>query len=276
MTSFLTTLFDGKNPTQTTLLASAALGVAGLAAYSFFGNKKSTLAPALTEEETRDMMNSILSKMKMNASKYLQHAQKVQQQFLAQGQQISEEQVMQFLILPQFEEAIKSFQDEICQENDVDDDELEEAFNYYLERNDEELAEISKQMIAIYKGFGGAIADDEVTGSSDAANLSEADFIELLHEVMETIIEDTTIFVRDYVSENGKPGSPMEMQMFHSELMKTNNQSEASVLSKRGLTNHDLQQLMAKYQQSQEAMQIFAMMQIQVGRIFQNYGIQMQ
>jgi hypothetical protein len=225
-----------------------------------FNARQSELAPALTEDEARDMMKAIHDRIKTNAPNLVRFAEQVKQACLSQGQDIDDFQLMKACVLPHFESALVEFQEEVLAEYDADYDELEEAVSVYVEKGDKELLEISKSMRIMYKSFGGDIEDDTV--SPPAKELSHDEFIELMHLLASAIMEMTSKFVKSYVAENGKPTSDRDKSVFQAELCKVTESTEKAILAQRGMTMTDLHQMVQVYQSSQPLQQIFMAMQV--------------
>ncbi|RYH28797.1 hypothetical protein EON65_10860 [archaeon] len=274
----MTNLFAGKSsesPAKAALFGSVVLATASYFAYSFFSpsNTPSDLAPALTEDEAREMMKAILDRTKTNVPRLLKAAENFKQQIAAQGQEVDDMQLLKALILPHLETGIKEIQEEVLNEFDADDDELEEAVNYYLEQGDEELADLTKSLKVIYKQFGGDLMDEEIAGPSKEFELHEV--VELFHELVSKIIEQTETMVKKYVKENGVPTTALQKQDFQTELHNVTDTAEKVLLAERGLTTSDIQQLLLKYQTEPAIQQAFMSMQFQTQRILQTHGISM-
>lgn len=267
---------SGDSPAKAALFGSVVLATASYFAYSFFApsQKASDLAPALTEDEAREMMKAILDRTKTNVPRLLKAAENFKQQIAAQGQEIDDVQLLKALILPHLETGIKEIQEEVLNEYDADDDELEEAVNYYLAQGDEELADITKSLRVIYKQFGGDLGDDgEAVVSSKEFELHEA--VELIHELVSKIVEHTEAMVKNFVKVHGVPTTAQQKQDFQTELHNVTDSAEKILLAERGLTTADIQQLLVKYQSEQAIQQAFMTMQFQTQRLLQTYGIAM-
>eukprot|EP01031_Cornospumella_fuschlensis_P034429 gene34429-41670_t len=279
MSSFLSNLTSlvvgksGESSAKVALLGSVVLATASYFAYSVFAPSKSTsdLAPALTEEEAREMMKAILDRTKTNVPRLLKAAENFKQQIAAQGQEVDDIQLLKALILPHLETGIKEIQEEVLNEYDADDDELEEAVNYYIEQGDEELADITKSLKTIYKQFGGDLPDEESVGSSKDFELHEV--VELFQELVTMIVEHTETMVKKYIKENGVPSTSMQKADFQSELASITDTAEKVFLAERGLTTTDIQQLLLKHQSEPAIQQTFMSMQFQTQRILQSHGI---
>ena len=213
------------------------------------------------------------ARTKTNVPRLKKPADNFKQQIAAQGQEVDDIQLLKALILPHLETGIKEIQEEVLNEYDADDDELEEAVNYYLEQGDEELADITKSLKTIYKQFGGDLPDEESVGSSKDFELHEV--VELFQELVTMIVEHTETMVKKYIKENGVPSTSMQKADFQSELASITDTAEKVFLAERGLTTTDIQQLLLKHQSEPAIQQTFMSMQFQTQRILQSHGISM-
>lgn len=207
-----------ETPAKTALLVSAILAT-GYTVYSLFGGSSNAdLAPAVTEEEAREMMKAVYDRVRTRAPQLLRAAEGIKQQIAAQGQEISDAQLMQAFILPHFENAVRDSTDEVLAEYDVDEDELEEAVNTYVEQGDMELQDITKSLTVLYQQFGGTTEEDGAS-SSAVGEIQQDDFIEMMHELAENIIETSTSFVRGWVESKGRPTTASDKEAFQTALM---------------------------------------------------------
>lgn len=263
-----------QSPTQTILAVTAVLATAGIAAYSWMGSsaEATDLAPAVTEEEARKIMRAVYDRVKAMVPRLANAAQGIKQQIMEQGQEITDEQLMQAFILPHFETMLKEQTNEVLEEYDVDEDELEEAVSAYLKDGDDELTVISDALINIYKKFGGTHEDEE-DSSKPTVDMPLEQLIEFLSELSEDMVESTATFVRGYVEQNGKPSSQHEVLQFQQQLMEVSDSVEKRLLAGVGLTTNDLQKLLSQHMNDAKVQQIFMFMQQQTQMIMQMHGI---
>lgn len=78
------------------------------------------------------MMTLIFNNLKMSATKLANAADNIRAQIAQQGQEVDTATVMKTFILPHFETALKEIQDEVLEQFDADEEELEEAVEYYI------------------------------------------------------------------------------------------------------------------------------------------------
>jgi hypothetical protein len=208
------------SPVQTALAASAILGTLALA-YFQFAPTKSDLAPAITEEEAKEMMNSILKKLKLLVPKLLMAAQNIKMQIQQQGHDVDEMTIMKQYLLPHFDSNLKEIQDAVLEEFDVDEDELEEAVNKYIADGDEELASIAKSIRVMYQQFGGDIEIEDVAApkSAKVESMGAEDVVSLLKELANQMMQYTDDFCGTFIDENGLPSTQQGMEEFQLGLM---------------------------------------------------------
>mmetsp|Transcript_24982 Transcript_24982/g.42248 ORF Transcript_24982/g.42248 Transcript_24982/m.42248 type:complete len:190 (+) Transcript_24982:64-633(+) len=143
------------------LLLTSVVGVLGLGSLAYFLSADSAgsnedLLPALTLQETQDILSKILERVKIISVRYARASQQIQQQVAQQGQQMSELEVNKNFILPHFETGFQESEDEVLAEFDCDADELEEAGRYYADKeNDELVMELLTKLKRLHATFGG-------------------------------------------------------------------------------------------------------------------------
>lgn len=129
------------------------------------------MAPAIPEAEAREIMNEILTKIKITATGFLQQVNGLKQQFAAQGQQINESDLMKHFVLPKLEPAFREAQNSVLAAYDVVEEDLEEAVTTYIANGDKELASIVDRIRKIFTSLGGDLGDSD---ESDEASSSKA------------------------------------------------------------------------------------------------------
>lgn len=225
--SFLDALVNlvskGKESPARTALLVASVVASGVAAYGYLTPSSSSLAPAMEEAETKDVMNAILKKLKLLVPKLLSAAQNIKMQIEQQGQDIDEATLMKHYILPHFTSNLQEIQNMVLEDLDVDEDELEEAVNYYIAAGDEELKSITKSIRAMHMQFGG---DSELEApaaapakGSKAGDMSTSDVINLLKELANQMLQYTDDFCGKFVDENGVPADQQAIEEFQYGLM---------------------------------------------------------
>lgn len=200
-----------------TLVASSAL------AYSYLTPSSSNLAPAMEEKEAKEIMSAIMKKLKMLVPKLLTAAQNIKMQIEQQGQEVDDAAVLKHYILPHFTTNLQEIQNMVLEEFDADEDELEEAVEYYIARGDEELASMSKSIRAMHMQFGGdseleAPATAPAKGSK-AADMDVNDVVAMLRELATQMVQYSDDFCGKFVDENGIPSDQQSMEEFQYGLM---------------------------------------------------------
>jgi len=233
----LDTLFQGGNSTaRNAVIGSVAVIATGVLLYNLFGkSSKATgnkLAPAVDEAEARKIMSSIVEKLQASIPKLLHAAENIKQQITAQGQQIDDAQLLKMFLLPHLQTTLTEIQTAVLDEFNVDDDELEEAVNEYIEAGDVELIRISKQIHQIFKHFGAEIEEEQPkathkapTPSTSKASASAStfddldDLIRVLKKISKLTTEKTEDFIETFVSNYGLPTSEQVAMQFQHGLM---------------------------------------------------------
>lgn len=264
-------------------VATMVAAVSAMAYFTFFGfgdNGKSELAPALSEEETVKIMNSIVDKIKLAVPKLIMAAENIKKQIQAQGQDIDDASLMKMFLLPQFEQFVAETQDGACNEYDVDEDELEEAVSYYAKNGHEQLIAINKQITSIYTQFGGTAADEEdlsanAAGSSELAEFTLEKVVALLGVLTEKMIAVTDRYTGNYISENGVPMTQADLERFQLGLMMETQEEEKVVVQEFGLSTTAFQSVLMRYQEAPEVQRVFMAMQTENAKLFSKHGIQM-
>lgn len=139
----------------------------------------------------------------------------------AQGQDIDDSQLMKTFILPHVDTALADIQKSVLDEYDFDDDELEQAVDYYVKHGDEELAEITKKIKLIYKEFGGDIGEEAAPqASKNAAALSIDDILDLMTELADRMATDVDNYTKQFVDAFGPPQSTASSEKFQMGMMQ--------------------------------------------------------
>lgn len=274
-------LSTNDSPAKVATAATMVAAVGTMAYFTFlgFGGSKSELAPALTEEETTKIMNSMVDKMRLAAPKLIMAAENIKKQIQAQGQDIDDPTLLKMFLLPQFEQFISDTQDGACDEFDIDEDELEEAVTYYTKRGHEELILINKNIINLYKQFGGVVAEEEdaavAENGADLAEFTLDKVIALLNVLTQKMMEVTERYTAAFIEDNGRPSSHADLEQFQLGLMYETQEAEKAAVEAFGLSTSTFQALIMKFQSSVEVQQVFMNMQVENAQLFAKYNIKM-
>ena len=215
-------IVKGKNaPVQTAVIVSAVLA-SSVFVYNYFASSgKSSLAPAMEQEEAKKIMNAILKKLKILAPKLMMAAQNIKMQIQQQGQEVDDMTVMKQFILPHFDSNFKEIQDAVLQEFDWDEDELEEAVNTYIAEDDEELKAITKSIKVLHQQFGGESDAEEnaPVKSAKAESMGVNEVVALMKELANQMLQYTDDFCGKFIDEHGPPQSQQDIEEFQHGLM---------------------------------------------------------
>lgn len=277
--SFLDSLLSKSqsSPAQTALVAAAVVA-AGYGAYSwlFSGAASSDLAPAVTEEEARKIMGKIVEAVKLNVPRFVRAADSIKQQIAAQGQEIEDAQIFKSFILPHLENSIREITQATLDEFDIDEDELEEAVDTYIEQGDDALKHFSEQLKMIYKQFGGEVASEQaeaVAKRGESFDMSLEDVVTLLEEMVEMMVSHIDQYCEQFVAAYGVPKEQAAVNKFQMGLMQVTEEVEKELLSSRGMISTDFQNILMKYQTEPKIGELFMMMQMQNKHVLMEHGI---
>jgi len=268
---------DSSSAAKIALFATAVVATGTVAYYVFGGSSKhdSNILPAVTEEEALEMMSQIMDKIKVLIPKMLRAADGIKQQLAQQGQEIDDMQLMKTFILPHVKEQFDAIQAGILEQYEYDDDELEEAVQFYILEGNEKLAEISDKIKSIYKEFGGDVEVDAPEASEAAQGLSEDNVVELMQGLSDKMAYNTDIFCSQFIENFGAPTTIQGMEQFQMGLMQIADGAEKELLGSHGLSQQDFQAILMQYQSNRKIIEIFTSMQYDNKRILAKHGINM-
>lgn len=157
-------------------------------------------------------MATILGKLKLNAAKLQGAVENIKQQLAQQGAQMEDMKIKQSYVLPHFDLAFKTSQQEILEERDFDEEELEDAVTYYSNKGQGKLSDIVYQIKVLYKEFGGDVdissyqsSNDKVNASNDSESkeISLEEIVNLLDLLGERVNEITDQYCASFIKLNG-------------------------------------------------------------------------
>lgn len=177
------------------------------------------MAPALTEEETKEMMEKILTKLKMIASKMMPHIESIKQQYQAAGQDMDDKTICKMILLPHITRDFQKAQDDVLEEYDVDADELEEANSEYMKNGHKKLIEITNTIKKIYNEFGGEVdgleEEEQDSPIQVAPGASTEDIaVQLLTLLAQKMAEQTERYIITFKEKHGVPKTNKDKEMF--------------------------------------------------------------
>lgn len=285
----LLSLVRNPSPAARNAMIISGLALASIAAYLSYAGKGSSnnnLAPALTEEETREILRSIVDRVKLTVPRLIKYGEGIKQQIAMQGQEIDDKQLYKSLLLPHLETGIRDIEQSILDENDVDNDEFEEAVNVYCAAGDKELINLAATLKKIYSGFGGEIEEEEEdsasgsdgnkatkTKKSSKSEVSLEELVEFLQQLSNAVLESTDEYARQFVAANGPPNDILSLQNFQLGLMSITERVENKLLEESGMSSNDFQMLIGKHQHQPSIQEIFYVMKIMNARVLQQHGI---
>lgn len=266
---------------STVLGATAAAFAAVIGAYVLLSSKKSSsdddLLPALTPDETEEILGKILEKLKVIALRLHRAMENVRQQFMQQGQRVDEAQLKQHYILPQFMKDFGEMQQSVLGDFEVDESELEEAVQYYSKEGNESIRNLSKQVKLIYVEFGGTMEEEAASGEEKSGEESETPSLEtcltLLDKLAEKMAEVTGGYIESFKEQYGTPTTQTGFEQFQVGLMKLSEEAEKSVLAPYEISQMTFQQALMKYQGEQEVTEKVIRMQMQNQQLMQQHGL---
>lgn len=254
------------------------LAVGGYLALSYIFSKKEkcsdALLPALEEEEVASVMQEFLEKTKYTSTQLLKMAEKLKAQIQAQGQDIDDKILYREYILPQFEVKLKEIQDTLYSQYDLNEDEVEEAFNFYAERGNKTLCEVQHIIQAIYREFGGDTGDSSAATGEDSS-LNVDDFCEVLEALVTEIEVLMEAYVSNFVETHGTV-TPMLAEAFNMGIMRVTEGAEEEIFARFGVSKKAFHDSFGKHSSSSRVMQLVAQIQYMSQEVLQRHGINPQ
>ena len=272
------------------LAAVASLSIIGLVYSKLQKNKRTMgedvgedLAPALTEEETTQIIEVLAKAVTELGQKMLQHVQTTKAQLAQSGQQVSDDQIMQYIVSPQFLSNLSSIEEGIYDRFDITEDELEEAVEEYSVCNNiiKSSSEKIKMMITQIGGvketpagpMGGAPAPAQGGAEAEEGSITVTD---LLTAFVSAVLEATEKYTNNWVETHGPPAGPEDGQAFSNGLMQTQMAVQQQALQQFGLTEQDFQNLLMQNAENPEVQKIMAALQMGTTQILGKHGIGIQ
>lgn len=171
-------------------------------------------------------MKLIVEKINKLIPKFVQGADGIKQQLVQQGQQIDDRQLMTMFILPHVETAFADIQREALEKFDFDDDELQEAVDYYIKEGNKSLLEISNRIKLIYQQFGGDIVDETAAAaapkrSGSGRKVSMDEVIALMEDLGDKMKTYSDLYCKQFIEQYGIPSTQKQLERFQGGLMET-------------------------------------------------------
>lgn len=233
MDSLLSALRNPSPAAKNALIVSSLALVSLITYYSISGkSSKSDLAPAVTEEEAREILRAIVDRVKLTVPRLIKFGEGIKQQIAMSGQEIDDKQLYKSVLLPHLETGIRDIEQAVLDEKNVDNDEFEEAVNVYCAAGDQELINLASTLKKIYVNFGGEVEEEsaevdsaepksgKLKKSSSKTEMSLEQVVEFLQLLSNAVLENTDEYARQFVAANGPPNDMMSLQNFQLGLMQ--------------------------------------------------------
>mmetsp|Transcript_26612 Transcript_26612/g.26858 ORF Transcript_26612/g.26858 Transcript_26612/m.26858 type:complete len:306 (-) Transcript_26612:210-1127(-) len=252
------------SPVNLAVSGLAATAVLGAMVYSLSGTSADESGgPWLPETESVLIMSQYLEKLKSSGQKLLEHAEQIRQQFSAQGQRVDESQLLKSFLLPNFDNLLVELDSQLLQEYDLDEDELKESVEFYIQQGNMKLKEIISELNKLYQAFGGELDDEHSSlskGGKTAASstshtsgdLTLKQFLNAVAVLTVSVTELTNSFLGQFKERYGVPNTQEGMQRFQLGLMTIQQESEAKTFSTCKINSTQFTTAMEKYQNSSE------------------------
>lgn len=227
---FVQKVLTSQNSSPAQIGLGVAAAVVSLSVLSSFlvGGSKDDLLPALTEDEAKTVMEEIINSTKLVAPKLIAMGQQMQQQYKAQGQELDDETITKYILHPQFTSFLKDAQEKTLEKYNVDEDEMEDAINYYTGvGGNADLIDMRNSLRMLYKQFGGEVDEDgvdlaggEMGGSAGPeGDWDEMKLLMVVDSLKNAVISATDEFVGNFVVEQGAPASHAQVETFQLGMM---------------------------------------------------------
>lgn len=181
-----------------------------------------SLLPALTENETIEILTKIAEKSKLLTARMANAAMNIKQQINQQGQDLDQSIIMKNYILPHYTTEYESIVNTIYTSYDVQDDEVEDACNEYYESN-KKIQDLMKNIKKCYQSCGGEVIEDDIEYGYDMKDISTKkvskdvsfeDVIEILSIFAQLSSQRTDEFIETFKSKYGIPCDQTSFENF--------------------------------------------------------------
>ena len=288
-------------------------GAAVALAYAFYGYYSSKskeggsqgrdALPALTAEETEEVLEAIVDKMTELAKNVEQHANTIIRENAQQGKQVDERKLYDLYVLPIFEKELATAESSILGDFDIDSDELEEAVQYFSSKDaDDQVGALAEKAKRIYRSLGGTVASGPsipgvpssvgATGggtAQDAASTAvvvadgdkaAVDTLEGVLQVLDVLAFNlnakTDEFITAFTAQNGMPQDQMSMMMFQQGMVAVQESTEKAVMSALRLSPADFSSALMVFKGEEVVVEKMMLIQQQSHMILQKHGMMMQ
>lgn len=143
------------------------------------------------------------------------------------GHQLDREKVIKTLILPhlglpgRFESSLQKAQETVYDEYDVDEFEMEDAVTYYSRNGNKDLKDLQDKLRALYKTFGGDVAEDEEAADEAPGKMLNAQqVVAVLGQLAERMSDLTDGYIEAFKEAHGLPQTPEHITAFQHGMME--------------------------------------------------------
>ena len=239
------------------------------------------MLPALTIEETSEIMGKVLDQLKTISAQCLRATENIKQQLAQSGQDMDDKKILKNFILPHLETTFQQAQNTILDDFEVEEYELADAVTYYVKHGDKKLKEASDRIKLIYKEFGGDVDDDDddeeeetvdldVDGSAKEskstttkknAAVTHDQVLEILQTIGVEMSRVTEQYVSQYVATYGAPKDRAEMETFQMQILTISERIESEVTERYGVPLLKFQKALQKNADSMQVQQMIMKLQ---------------
>lgn len=272
---------------RSTVLGLGALAAVSVMAYQYWtsGEDSGDALPALTAEETEEVLQALVSQAKELVIKSQGVEANIKQRFASQGQQCDDAQLREHLLVPTFLKDFEAAEAEVLSTFDVDADELREAAEHFTAEGSKQVEELSEAIKQCFRAVGGTVASNSPanrvavaapSAGSSGQTLSLDNVLQLLSTLASILNAKTDEYITAYKSEHGLPQDQMGFQRFQMGMVQVSEVTEKEVLVAHGLTEDGFRQALMSYKDEQAVMEVMMVIQQQSQMILQKHGMMMQ
>eukprot|EP00639_Heterosigma_akashiwo_P001236 CAMPEP_0194572580 /NCGR_PEP_ID=MMETSP0292-20121207/9099_1 /TAXON_ID=39354 /ORGANISM="Heterosigma akashiwo, Strain CCMP2393" /LENGTH=270 /DNA_ID=CAMNT_0039423579 /DNA_START=11 /DNA_END=823 /DNA_ORIENTATION=- len=245
-------------PSTTVVLGgSAALAALSAASYFLFFKKEGKTVtdgvedvdvielPDITKAQVLEIFTTINQNMQAKVRELTQQLDQISQQMKAAGQALPEKEIHAYLS-QEFESHLKKVEEQVLEKYKTDEDELEEATEYFEEQGDEEVKAVVRQLEVMYEAMSGTAKKKEAP-----ADLTREKFLALLPVYFGSMSKALAGLVEEAARKGITPQSP-EMQ----QLVATQLDARAlKTMQEQGLDNEVFNAGLQKFHEDPEVFQ---------------------
>lgn len=271
--------------TGATWLGISAVCYASYLIYDSYIASSDNLLPALTEEETEEMLDDLTTTIQGQIKKFMGAVGNIKQQIAEQSGKVHEDkEILEYFIKPHAITAFKEAENAIHAKYDIAPYELEEAVAEYTVTN-KNIADKAGQirmmltMLGIPMEGGGEAGEMAAAmggatttavaaaagGAASTDHISDTDIKKVFREIVLVCIEKTKQFAEEWVQQgrDRNLSNQLELQSFQMILQDRHTAAQSERLQQHGLTDAQFQSRIEKLAQDPELHT--SLMQLQTG-----------